>query len=130
MPGRHILLDASVRDSSVFSPENLLEFLSGMVEKIGAEGFQPPTFERYPDGGVTTGMLVLGSSHVSIHAWEERRFFQMDLFSRQDFDGELSLLYVYERLGVVRASVCEIVRYDEYTPPTILRPRQIFRPVR
>lgn len=136
MAGRHITLDASVRDPSVFTHEHLREFFVGLCERLDMEIIHGPVFKdveldlaklaavqaggRFQDEGGTTGMVVISTSHVSIHTWTLRRFFQLDVFSCKDFDGKAALQYIIDHLGVSRASVCEIVRYDEYTRPMVV----------
>jgi S-adenosylmethionine/arginine decarboxylase-like enzyme len=143
MPGRHITLDASVRDPSVFTHDHLRAFFVALCAKLGMEIIHGPVFKdvsldpaklasvksggAFQDEGGTTGMVVISTSHISIHTWELRRFFQLDVFSCKDFDGEAALQFIYESLGVSRASVCEIVRYDEYTPPTIMQTSTVIR---
>lgn len=136
MAGRHITLDASVRDPSVFSHEHLRAFFLGLCERLDMDIIHGPVFKdveidpaklaavqsggAFQDEGGTTGMVVISTSHVSIHTWELRRFFQLDVFSCKDFDGDAALRYIYDTLGVDRASVCEILRHDQYTPPTVV----------
>lgn len=143
MAGRHITLDASVRDPSVFSHDHLRGFFLGLCERLDMEIIHGPVFKdveidpaklaavksggAFQDEGGTTGMVVISTSHISIHTWELRRFFQLDVFSCKNFDGEAALRFIYESLGVVRASLCEIVRYDEYTPPTVMQTTTVVR---
>jgi S-adenosylmethionine decarboxylase len=136
MAGRHITLDATVRNPEVFSHESLSAFFLGLVEKLGMEIIFGPVFKDvelspekleavqsgggFQDEGGTTGMVVISTSHIAIHTWELRRFFQLDVFSCKDFDAPTALEYIYRTLGVDRASICEIVRYDERHRPDVL----------
>jgi S-adenosylmethionine decarboxylase len=136
MAGRHITIDGSVLDAKVFSHEHLSGFFVGLTEKLGMDIIFGPVFKdvaldpaklqavqdggAFQDEGGTTGMVVISTSHVSIHTWELRRFFQLDVFSCKDFDSEVALDYIYTTLGVNRASVCEIVRHDEHHRPDVV----------
>lgn len=137
MTGRHITVDATVADSAVFSHAHLDEFFRGMCKVLNMEIIFGPVFKdveidpvklanvqtggAFQDEGGTTGIVVISTSHISIHTWQLRNFFQLDVFSCKDFDGELALAYVRKHLDVVQEAVCEIVRYDESTAPTIVQ---------
>jgi len=136
MAGRHITLDASVRDAGVFSKTHLTGFFVGLCERLNMDIIYGPVFKDvdldpaklsaveaggpFQDEGGTTGIVVISTSHVAIHTWELRKFFQLDVFSCKDFDGEAALQFIYDDLGVNRASVCELVRHDEHVRPTLV----------
>jgi len=136
MAGRHITLDGSVRDARVFSHDHLASFFVGLCKRLEMDIIFGPIFKdvdldpakldavqaggEFTDEGGTTGIVVISTSHISIHTWELRRFFQLDVFSCKDFDSEAALAYIYETLDVERASVCEIVRHDEYHRPDVV----------
>jgi S-adenosylmethionine decarboxylase len=136
MAGRHITLDASVRDPQVFSHEHLSAFFMGLAKRLDMTIIFGPVFKDvdldpskleavqsggdFQDEGGTTGFVVISTSHISIHTWELRRFFQLDVFSCKDFDSEVALEFIYETLGVDRASVCQIVRHDEHHRPDVV----------
>lgn len=136
MAGRHITLDASVRDSRVFTHEHLSSFFVGLCELLDMTIIHGPMFKDveldpakleevqaggdFQDEGGTTGFVVISTSHISIHTWELRRFFQLDVFSCKDFNSEIALQYIYDMLSVDRASVCEIVRHNEHVRPTVV----------
>ena len=133
MAGRHITMDATVLDPKVFSHDSLREFFIGMAQKLGMEIIHGPVFKdveidpvklaavqtggEFQDEGGTTGFVVISTSHISIHTWELRRFFQLDVFSCKDFDPDVAVRYIVETLGVERASFCEFLRHDQDTPP-------------
>lgn len=137
MAGRHITVDATVIDPIVFSHDHLDKFFRGMCEVLNMEIIFGPVFKdveldpaklanvqaggKFQDEGGTTGVVVISTSHISIHTWELRKFFQLDVFSCKDFDGKLALEYVRKHLGVTQEAVCEIVRYDETTAPTVVQ---------
>lgn len=136
MAGRHITFDASVRDSRVFTHGNLSVLFDGLCERLGMIIIFGPVFKDvdidlvklmevqaggdFQDDGGTTGIVVISTSHISIHTWALRKFFQMDVFSCKDFDTETTLQYIYEMLDVDHASVCEIVRHNEHTRPDVI----------
>ena len=137
MAGRHVTVDATVKDPKVFSHDHLDKFFRGMCEVLNMEIIFGPVFKdveldpvklanvqaggKFQDEGGTTGVVVISTSHIAIHTWEMRKFFQLDVFSCKDFDGQKALEYIREHLGVAQEAVCEIIRYDETTAPTIVQ---------
>lgn len=137
MAGRHITIDARVEDAKVFSHENLNNFFCGLAKLLDMEIIFGPVFKdveldpeklaavqsggKFQDEGGTTGMVVISTSHISIHTWEMRKFFQLDVFSCKDYDGKLALDYIKKELGVNYSAICEIVRHDDGGAPQVVR---------
>ena len=60
------------------------------------------TFE---DEGGITAIVVISTSHMSIHCWPLQGFFSLDAFSCKTFDPNLAKMIIQETLGVVSANV-------------------------
>ncbi len=58
------------------------------IEKLGREPFE--------DEGGVTGVVVLSTSHCSIHTWpaRDKPFFVLDVYSCRDFDPGLVLTFL------------------------------------
>ena len=63
-----------------------------------------------PDEGGITGIQVISTSHLSLHAWPLQRFFSLDAFSCKDFDSDLALGIIRSSLGVVSDSTHVVAR--------------------
>lgn len=114
--GVHVMMDAFVKDSSVFSVELLTEFFQDLVKAIDMVILVGPNFIEVPtdpevlrrsqetgvfaDEGGLTGTCIVSKSHVSLHAWPLQEFFSFDVFSCGDFDPEVVLQMTRDRLGV------------------------------
>lgn len=136
MAGKHLTLDATVCDARVFAHDSLRDFFLGLCEVLKMDIIHGPVFKDvdlspeklkavqsggdFQDEGGTTGIVVISTSHIAIHTWELRRFFQLDVFSCKDYDTDTALQFIFDTLGVDRASVCELVRHNEHTRPTVV----------
>jgi S-adenosylmethionine decarboxylase len=70
------------------------------IKKLGAEPFE--------DEGGVTGVLVLSTSHVSIHTWPLRNWFVLDVYSCRDFETEQLSLYVQGFLHTEKVRVSDL----------------------
>jgi S-adenosylmethionine/arginine decarboxylase-like enzyme len=114
--GLHIVMDARVRDASVFTRDRLTSLFIKVVSALGmkpldkvqvyevpvdpvilARARQTGVFED--EGGIST-IQVISTSHLSLHAWPLQKYFALDAFSCKDFDHELALSIIRETLGV------------------------------
>lgn len=101
--GPHLLLDCYNADPDRLGDINLvysvLEELPGL---IGMERVGLPQVARFADpikAGVS-GMVMIVTSHISIHTYTLRRCFFMDVFSCQPFSAEAMIGYVKEKFRV------------------------------
>jgi S-adenosylmethionine/arginine decarboxylase-like enzyme len=129
--GLHIVVDAKVTDSSVFTRERLEQLFAKLISALEMKPLDKAVFYEVPvdpevlervqrtgqfeDSGGITGMQVISTSHISLHAWPLQQFFSMDCFSCKSFDAELALGIIRETLGVVAESTHIIHR----TKPSI-----------
>jgi S-adenosylmethionine/arginine decarboxylase-like enzyme len=68
------------------------------VSKLGGEVFE--------DEGGVSGVIVLSTSHCSIHTWPLRQSAVMDVYSCQVFDPASVLSVLCNRLGTCPADIC------------------------
>ena len=114
--GWHLLYDALVSEEAVdqlkdedFIHDKLVEIASLLEMEI----LMGPFVKSVPldmskrdcekDEGGITGILVVTTSHVSIHTWPLRRYFSFDAFSCKTFDNALLEDFMKEHFGVVNA---------------------------
>jgi len=116
--GTHLIVDAFVRDNSVFTEKNfarLFEILADALHMqiiLGPEFVSvptnPDTFKRvqetntFEDSGGTTAFCVVSTSHMSIHCWPLENFFSLDVFSCKKYDADKALKIIRDVLGVDR----------------------------
>jgi S-adenosylmethionine decarboxylase len=79
------------------------------IKKLGVEPFE--------DEGGVTGVLVLSTSHVSIHTWPLRKWFVLDVYSCRDFDTKLLSQYVQGFLATEKVRVSDLSDSLLLTPP-------------
>jgi S-adenosylmethionine decarboxylase len=132
--GVHVLVDAFVRDESVFNGAYLKDLFHELASALGMTILVGPDFIEVPvdpevlrlsqetgefaDEGGITGMCVISKSHMSLHAWPLQKFFSMDVFSCADFDPEVALGIIRSRLNIDRESTHIINRKK----PVVMRP--------
>jgi group I intron endonuclease len=132
--GVHVMVDAFVDDSSVFNQATLTTMFVDLVKALDMDILVGPNFIEVPvdpevlrqaqetgvfaDEGGITGTCIISKSHVSLHAWPLQEFFSFDVFSCGDFDPEVALAIIRERMGVRSESVHILNRRK----PVIRRP--------
>lgn len=90
----------------------LREALLDLVGLVGAQVLDAPRLhkiefdvaklETEEDEGGVVGMVVLTTSHISIHTWPLRQRFSVDMFSCKRFDRESVERFLHDRLNVKR----------------------------
>lgn len=83
---KHILVTAKV-NSPTKDPQVIEKWLSDLVDKVNMEIFLPPVAKYCddPNNAGVTGVVVITTSHASIHLWDHG-LLQMDLYSCKQFD--------------------------------------------
>jgi S-adenosylmethionine decarboxylase len=121
--GRHLIIDAYVRDGSVLeNPDALCHMFDALVDELGMEYLQRPAAYRVPtkperlqndeDDGGWSVICQITTSHIALHGWPLREAFMMDVFSCHDFDVEAAQRIIWEHLGVTEANVRDVHRTD------------------
>jgi S-adenosylmethionine decarboxylase len=122
--GLHIVMDAYVADGAIFTKPKLTELFAKLITALEMKALDKSVFYEVPvdpavlervkktgkfeDEGGITGIQVISTSHMSLHAWPLQEFFSLDVFSCKTFNSDLALGIIKETLGVTEASV-EIV---------------------
>ena len=80
--GLHLLVDFHNCQSSLKLLNNK-ELLRKALLKISQEaGFTivSTLFHKFPGAGGITGLILISESHLTIHTWPEKKFFNLDIF--------------------------------------------------
>lgn len=99
--GTHLLVDAYVESASCLTAENIVRVLDTVVTILGMKRLADPIICTVPiqpdlvdsaadDGGVSV-ILPITTSHLSAHAWPERRAIMLDVFSCRTFSTDVAL---------------------------------------
>lgn len=94
--GTHLIVDGYVKDSSVFSPKNMLRLFDTLVETLGMQyltkpmvtpvELEPNKLETDDDEGGVSYFCQITTSHIAAHTWELRHAIMLDVFSCKPFD--------------------------------------------
>jgi S-adenosylmethionine/arginine decarboxylase-like enzyme len=103
---KHLVLTALV-NSPPTAPEVIERFLNELVELVDMEIFMPAKAKYCydPNNSGVTGVVVITTSHASIHIWDNKPgnpypgMLQMDLYSCKDFVAEDVLKFVEDYFG-------------------------------
>lgn len=125
--GRHIILDARVKDSSVFTRSSLTALFAHIVKSLNMTALGEPIIYEvdvdpavlakveetgvFADEGGITATQVISTSHLALHAWPLQNFFSLDIFSCKEFDWELTLDIIRTTLGVVDEETMVLDRF-------------------
>ena len=93
---KHLLVDGTIRNP-ISDPEVINAWLAELVDKVDMEIFMEPR-SKYcddPTNAGTTGVVVITTSHASIHIWNDGdpAFFRADLYSCKEFDPQVVLAH-------------------------------------
>jgi S-adenosylmethionine/arginine decarboxylase-like enzyme len=124
--GLHLVMDAYVADSSVFTRERLEDLFAKIVEALEMKPLDkaqvyevpvdPEVLERvkrtgtFEDEGGISSIQVISTSHLSLHAWPLQNKFSLDAFSCKDFNAGLAINIIREMMGVTTDHVHVIQR--------------------
>jgi len=124
--GLHILMDARVVDSSVFTKDKLGQLFNRLTTALGMQPLgdlqvyevpvDPKILERVKatgifedEGGIST-LLAITTSHLSLHAWPLQKYFALDSFSCKDFNAEEALTIIRDSIGVTSENTLIVKR--------------------
>lgn len=114
--GLHLIMDARVKDASIFSATVLTELFNKIIIaldmkpldniKIYEVDVNPEILERVKatgnfedEGGIST-IQVISTSHITLHAWPLQNYFALDAFSCKDYDAQKALDIIRKTLSV------------------------------
>jgi S-adenosylmethionine decarboxylase len=108
--GPHLFLDCYRANPRRLADVGFIfRFLDQLPQLIGMQKIGPPQLCRFtePDIAGVSGVVMIVTSHISIHTYPLRRCFFMDVFSCKAFDRAFVEEHVRRAFGVGRmASKC------------------------
>lgn len=108
--GRHVLLELYDCDAEVL--KNLEKVREEMVEAAhrARATIVTVTFHEFNPFGIS-GVVVISTSHLSIHTWPEYRYAAVDIFSCGDVvQPQAAIDHLTQVFGAERISVVELQR--------------------
>lgn len=119
--GVHMIIDGYVHDPKTFTRDAIEAMFSKVISALEMKALgKPQVYEvpvdpivlervkktgKFEDEGGITAVVVISTSHLSIHCWPLQKFFSMDTFSCKSFDSDLAYSIVKETLGVSKSNV-------------------------
>lgn len=105
MFGPHLIIDGSKCDTAKLGDRLLIErILTDFPRAIGMTRIGGPYMFEYqaPDPAYSgvSGLVVIAESHIAIHTFPDLDYFTMDIFSCKNFDHEIAINYIREKLSV------------------------------
>lgn len=117
--GRHLIIDAFECESALLDDLPYLEqTLNNIVIALGMEKLAFH-FHRFEPHGIT-GVLLLSTSHLSIHTWPEHSFAALDLFTCGDSDPTTQVDTLLRGLSAKRARIYGVERTNGYTAAPVV----------
>lgn len=124
--GLHLTVDGFVTDPATFTREKIEGLFAQIIAALDMKALDKPQVYEVPvdpevlrrvqqtgkfeDEGGITAIVVISTSHLSIHCWPLQKFFSLDAFSCKDFNADLTFAIVRETLGVSKANVSILQR--------------------
>ncbi|MEH7238298.1 adenosylmethionine decarboxylase [Bacillus sp. JJ1562] len=107
--GKHIIIDAFECDSSYLNDIIKIEKMCIKAAKDADMEVLSSHFHQFEPQGLT-GILVLSTSHLSIHTWPEERYASLDFYTCGDQDLNGQVEYLLKELSSKKAMVSSISR--------------------
>ncbi len=117
--GRHILLELYDCDAEVL--KDLEKVREEMVEaaRLAQATIVTVTFHEFNPFGIS-GVVVISTSHLSIHTWPEYRYAAVDIFSCGEVvQPQAAIDHLTQVFGAERISVIELQRGILVENPTL-----------
>ncbi len=95
--GPHLILDCyGANPEKLNDLDFIFDFLDKLPALIGMQKIGPPQMARVRQADIAgvTGIIIIVTSHISIHTYVNKDCFFMDVFSCKDFDPELVINHV------------------------------------
>ncbi|MBW1714285.1 MAG: S-adenosylmethionine decarboxylase [Deltaproteobacteria bacterium] len=109
----HLMLDLSECDQErICDLDFISSFLNTLPHKIGmTEITQPYVFPytgKIPDDKGITGFVVIAEGHLSIHAFVDKGYSFVDLFSCKPFDTDMARDLIVGAFASLKPEVCMV----------------------
>jgi S-adenosylmethionine decarboxylase proenzyme len=96
--GHHIIADLhGIKNSDTFDNIEIMKSLLMAAAKKAKMKVVSEAWYKFEPTGLT-GVLVLASSHISVHYWPEKQFLHCDIFTCNDGVAEHALEYIIDAL--------------------------------
>ena len=120
--GQHLIIDAFECDPTYL---NNMDHLEGLCKKVAQntnmEVLYTYFYQFEPQG--VTGMLVLATSHISIHTWPEKKYTSLDFYTCGDHNINTQVELLLKGLDSKNAMVYSFSRGASY--PQIIKGNQV-----
>jgi S-adenosylmethionine decarboxylase len=107
--GKHIIIDGFECDSSHLNNITYLENLCNKAALDAGMEVLYSHFHHFQPQGVT-GILLLSTSHMSIHTWPEERYASLDFYTCGNQDLIAQVEFLLKGLSTKKAMVYSIMR--------------------
>ncbi|MGP1907922.1 adenosylmethionine decarboxylase [Metabacillus sp. JX24] len=107
--GKHLILDAFDCNPDLLNSREHIESLLLQAAKNNGMQVLSSFFHLFHPQGVT-GVLVLSTSHMSIHTWPEKSYASIDYYTCGDADPESQTHFLLNGLGAKSSLVYTIAR--------------------
>lgn len=119
--GLHLTMDGYVKDTSVFTKENIESMFAKVIAALEMKALDKPQVYEVPvdpevlrrveltgnfeDEGGITAVVVISTSHLAVHCWPLQKFFSLDVFSCKTFDAMRAKEVIHEAFGISAVSL-------------------------
>ncbi|WP_374719912.1 adenosylmethionine decarboxylase [Parageobacillus toebii] len=107
--GKHVIIDAFECDSFLLDNMTYLEQLLTKAAQDADMEILYSYFHQFNPQGIT-GMLILSTSHISIHTWPEERYASLDFYTCGEQDPIDQVESLLKGLSSKRAMIYSISR--------------------
>jgi S-adenosylmethionine decarboxylase proenzyme len=125
--GQHLILDVFDCSQEILNSETRLKELLTESAKVAGMKILSTHFHSFSPQGVT-GVLILSTSHCSIHTWPENGYAAIDLYTCGNADVWPSLENTVRQLGAKSAHIYDLSRGQKKETSQVIR-KMIFSPV-
>lgn len=120
--GRHLMIDAYVKDATLlrdnYTLERMLKDVARILDmriisgphyvSVDEKSVQDPS--EFEDIGGLSGFCIISTSHLSFHAWPELGYISLDVYSCKDFDAQKAIDFLNNFLQIARSNISDVVR--------------------
>ncbi|MBN2910891.1 adenosylmethionine decarboxylase [Polycladomyces sp. WAk] len=109
--GHHLIIDAFDCDAAILNDvDHIKNLLIDLVQSLGMVMISSHFHQFEPEG--LTGILLLSTSHISIHTWPEENFAALDIFTCGDHDPVTQVENILKGLSSKYSVVYNLTRFD------------------
>ena len=103
----------------------ILEFLDKLPDKINMKKIAPPYLIDFPgvpetfDKGGVSAVVLISTSHISLHSFHHQGYMSIDIFSCKEFDIEKTIKIIQEAFDVKKFEKKLVMRGSEFPKDVI-----------